>query len=106
MAEKDFANFLAACRVYIRDLEYQSPSKDFRYSVVVPGARRVSSPSSDGKAHRIASVLAAPLGPSSTVSRMVVSWPRLPIPNPNYHCQEDAANDKQLTPSRIDVVHL
>jgi O-methyltransferase len=38
MAEKDFANFLAACRVYIRDLEYQSPSKDFRYSVVIPGA--------------------------------------------------------------------
>ncbi|HMA49419.1 MAG TPA: TylF/MycF/NovP-related O-methyltransferase, partial [Magnetospirillaceae bacterium] len=38
MAEKDFASFLAACRVYIRDLEYQSPSKDFRYSVVIPGA--------------------------------------------------------------------
>jgi O-methyltransferase len=38
MAEKDFSNFLAACRVYIRGFEYQSPSSDFRYSVVIPGA--------------------------------------------------------------------
>ncbi len=37
MAEKDFSNFLAACRTYIRGFEYQSNS-DLRYSVVVPGA--------------------------------------------------------------------
>jgi O-methyltransferase len=38
VAEKDLSSFLAVCRDYMRGLEYQPDTKEFRHSVVIPSA--------------------------------------------------------------------